>query len=48
MNCSTLVEDNIFTQLYGSENEEISGKLQEANGGTLLAIPLNIKKKVSH
>lgn len=26
LNCSTLAEDNIFTQLYGSENEETSGK----------------------
>lgn len=33
LNCSTLTEDNIFTQLYGSEN---------ANGGTLLIDHLNL------
>ncbi len=42
LNCSTLTEDNIFTQLYGSENEEKCGKLQEANGGTLLIDHLNL------
>lgn len=42
LNCSTLTEDNIFTQLYGSENEKTSGKLQEANGGTLLIDHLNL------
>ncbi len=42
LNCSTLTEDNIFTQLYGSENEKTRGKLQEANGGTLLIDHLNL------
>ncbi len=42
LNCSTLTEDNIFTQLYGSDNEAKSGKLQEANGGTLLIDHLNL------
>lgn len=42
LNCSTLAEDNIFTQLYGSENGEKCGKLQEANGGSLLIDHLNL------
>lgn len=42
LNCSILTEDNIFPQLYGSENEEKCGKLQEANGGTLLIDHLNL------
>ena len=42
LNCSTLTEDNIFTQLYGSDNEGKRGKLQEANGGTLLIDHLNL------
>ncbi|MFJ7922546.1 sigma 54-interacting transcriptional regulator [Lysinibacillus fusiformis] len=50
LNCSTLTEDNIFTQLYGSENEKKCGELQEANGGTLLIDqidlpPLRMRKK---
>lgn len=31
-----------FTQLYGSDNEGKRGKLQEANGGTLLIYHLNL------
>ncbi|MFJ7669711.1 sigma 54-interacting transcriptional regulator [Lysinibacillus sp. NPDC097195] len=41
LNCATLTEDNIFSQLYGFEAEGKIGKLQEANGGTLLIDQLN-------
>lgn len=42
LNCSILTEDNIFSQLYGVDAEGKQGKLQEANGGTLLIDQLNM------
>lgn len=42
LNCSTLTAENIFSQLYGIESEGKKGKLQEANGGTLLIDHLDV------
>lgn len=42
LNCSTLTTENIFSQLYGIESEGKKGKLQEANGGTLLIDHLDV------
>lgn len=53
LNCSTLTAENIFSQLYGIESEGKKGKLQEANGGTLLidhldVLDLSLQAKLLH